>query len=435
MALSVLVKFFISAPTFGPIIQQCLLHSYCVHTKFDLAPPFPFFSPRVQLRVDGIVVLNTGDSLVALQVDTQLPIQSFDDAGRLSSKVSHSRGANSEGRSTRTFLGADLSILGTVTTYYTQESSDERLPENSNQKRRRASGSSVCEIAAVTSDEEEENFYSPDFSENSDNDQAELGKCGGEEKVRVCEKCKSPLKGSAQCCCSLLVVSGHRPALRTKNEGNANNSENVKNGNSGNAHYVSSHECLSPKSPKSPKSSSGYQDNVRSPHNVCQLGSTGGGDKGPSQAQTSDRDILPHCHSTSNNSLQSPPATVIHSPTFEVCGTKNLPGEVEEPVGCSSSCLSSSQRSFFSSTSSSGDSVSRSQSSESVIVHTNYARTVTFSVRRFALGGEELVDSPQPAEGKVYMNDCRKIRTSKMFYFYFYVAFTPEFMNSDDIFT
>ncbi|RUS88571.1 hypothetical protein EGW08_003671 [Elysia chlorotica] len=46
-----------------PSIQQCFRHSFCVHSKFELAPPFPFFSPRVQLRVDGIVILNTGDSI------------------------------------------------------------------------------------------------------------------------------------------------------------------------------------------------------------------------------------------------------------------------------------------------------------------------------------------------------------------------------------
>ncbi|CAL1536438.1 unnamed protein product [Lymnaea stagnalis] len=60
-----------------PSIQQCLRHSFCVHSKFELAPPFPVFSPRVQLRVDGIAVLNTGDSIVALQV-------SFCDRSRLS---------------------------------------------------------------------------------------------------------------------------------------------------------------------------------------------------------------------------------------------------------------------------------------------------------------------------------------------------------------
>ncbi|KAK7492891.1 hypothetical protein BaRGS_00015838 [Batillaria attramentaria] len=382
----------------SPVFQQCLLHSYCVHTKFDLAPPFPFFSPRVQLRVDGIVVLNTGDSLVALQVDTKLPLQSFDDAGRLSANVSGSEGSR-ESRTDRTILGADLSILGTVTTYYTQDSVEDRTSESSGQKRRHASGSSVCEITAA-SDEEEENFYSPDFSENSDNDQAD-GKCGGDEKVqRVCDKCRSPLRGNAQCCCSLLVVSGYRPALRTKNESSANNSENVKNGNGVNGHYVASHECLSPKSPKSPKSSSGYQDNIRSPHSVCSHSSGGVTDKAGGQTSITDRDrdTQSHCFCAATAGLHSPPTAVVHSPTFEVCAGKSLPSDSEDNVPCSTSRLSSSQRSFFSSTSSSGDTGSHSQSSESVIVHTNYARTLTYSVRRFALGSEELLDSPQLAE-------------------------------------
>ena len=384
-----------AAPCTSPSIQQCLLHSYCVHTKFDLAPPFPFFSPRVQLRVDGIVVLNTGDSLVALQVDTKLPLQSFDDAGRLSAKVTDTEGKNCE-NTNRTILGADLSILGTVTTYYTQENMDDRLSESSSQKRRQASGSSLCEISAVASDGEEENFYSPDFSENSDNDQADVCKGTLEDKPqRLCEKCRSPLRSNMQCSCSsLLVVSGHRPALRTRNEGSANNSENVKNGHGGNSHYVSSHECLSPKSPKSPKSSSGYPDNSRSPHSAH-----GGNlsDKNSASLPLSDRDTQPIAHFSASG-LHSPPTTIVQSPTFEVCAGKYVPSDSEDNMPCTSR-LPSSQRSFFSSTSSSGE--SRSQSSESVIVHTNYARTLTFSVRRFALGNEELVDSPQLAEGKI----------------------------------
>ena len=248
--------FIVSAPITVPCIQQCLLHSYCVHTKFDLAPPFPFFSPRVQLRVDGIIVLNTGDSLVMLQVDTKLPLQSFDDAGRLATKLQEE-----DWQSQQTIIGADLSIHGTVTTYYTQENSVDRLSEASSQKRRRASGSSVCEISALASDEEEENFYSPDFSENSDNDNE--GK-GVEEKSRVCEKCRSVIRpASGQCpCSSLLVISSHRPALRAKNEANANNCENMKNGQSQSSGTLFL-ECLSPKSPKSPKNPNYVE---RSPH-------------------------------------------------------------------------------------------------------------------------------------------------------------------------
>lgn len=391
---------FFPAPCTSPSIQQCLLHSYCVHTKFDLAPPFPFFSPRVQLRVDGIVVLNTGDSLVALQVDTKLPLQSFDDAGRLSAKVSSNEGKDCSESPNRTILGADLSILGNKTIYYTQENCDDRSSETSSQKRRRASESSMCEISTAASDGEEENFYSPDFSENSDNEQADVCKGPAEDKpVRVCEKCRSPLKPNMQCTCSTLL--GHRPALRAKNEASANNSENVKNGHGGNSHYVSIHECLSPKSPKSPKSSSGYNDNSRSPHSAHGGGGGGLSDRNSAPLSERDRDTQPIAHYSASG-LHSPPTSIVQSPTFEVCAGKYVPSDSEENLPCTSR-LPSSQRSFFSSTSSSGD--SRSRSSESVIVHTNYARTLTFSVRRFALSNEELVDSPQVAEGNELINN------------------------------
>ncbi|XP_053406182.1 uncharacterized protein LOC123536223 [Mercenaria mercenaria] len=47
----------------------CLKHSFCFHTKYELTPPFPVFTPRVQLKCDGQVILNTGDSIVALHID------------------------------------------------------------------------------------------------------------------------------------------------------------------------------------------------------------------------------------------------------------------------------------------------------------------------------------------------------------------------------
>ncbi|XP_022109934.1 DDB1- and CUL4-associated factor 15-like [Acanthaster planci] len=54
----------------------CLQHSFAVHTKYELSPPFPSFSPKHSLAKDGVVVLNTGDSIVALAVnvgDQDLP--------------------------------------------------------------------------------------------------------------------------------------------------------------------------------------------------------------------------------------------------------------------------------------------------------------------------------------------------------------------------
>ena len=50
---------------------RCLNHAFTVHTKYDLAPPYPSFVPKVFLKLDGVVVVNTGDSLVALCVDIE----------------------------------------------------------------------------------------------------------------------------------------------------------------------------------------------------------------------------------------------------------------------------------------------------------------------------------------------------------------------------
>ena len=46
----------------------CLKHGFCFHSKYELTPPFPMFCPRLQLKCDGTVILNTGDSIVALCV-------------------------------------------------------------------------------------------------------------------------------------------------------------------------------------------------------------------------------------------------------------------------------------------------------------------------------------------------------------------------------
>ncbi|KAK3586837.1 hypothetical protein CHS0354_034874 [Potamilus streckersoni] len=46
----------------------CLRHGFCVHTKYVLTPPFPVFCPRVQLKFDGSIIINTGDSIIALSV-------------------------------------------------------------------------------------------------------------------------------------------------------------------------------------------------------------------------------------------------------------------------------------------------------------------------------------------------------------------------------
>lgn len=61
---------FMLCPISGPEDKTlCLKHSFCLHTKYELTPPFPVFFPKVQLKCDGQVILNTGDSIVALHID------------------------------------------------------------------------------------------------------------------------------------------------------------------------------------------------------------------------------------------------------------------------------------------------------------------------------------------------------------------------------
>ncbi|KAK6989474.1 DDB1- and CUL4-associated factor 15 [Biomphalaria glabrata] len=368
-----------------PSIQQCLRHSFCVHSKFELAPPFPFFSPKVQLRVDGIAVLNTGDSIVALQVDTQLPINSFDTEGRLAMDQEEMQ---SKAGIEKVILGSDLSIFGTVSTYFTEQ---EDPTQDLSPKPRNISDSPML------IEEEGENFYSAEHvSEHSDTDQSESKstKSSSCDKSRAgCDKCLfggSARHGSA---CGCSVLSNHRPALRTKNLSNSNN-ESPLPLKTGTSHFHGNHECLSPKSPRSPKSS-GYPDsvsrvsllfgqssninhNVSSSISVITCGQAG--DKVTETQQPSENIMSP-----------PPPVVQVQSPSIEV-GSNKSQTDPEDLL----SLPISSQRSFFS-PSSSATSDCQSQSSESVIVHTTHTRTVTFSVRRFSTLDQQL-ESPTPTE-------------------------------------
>jgi len=371
-------------------IQQCLRHSFCVHSKFELAPPFPFFSPRVQLRVDGIVILNTGDSIVAIQVDTQLPLNSFDTEGRLSMETEDSTsGAGVE----KVILGSDLSIFGTVSTYFTEQED----PTKDFSPKGAADPGSPLLI-----EEEEENFYSADVSELSDTDQSDVKSTKSsicDKPRQSCEKCivsgnsnniSSPRQGST-CGCVSSALSSHRPALRTKNLSNSNNEGAQMK--CGSPFFHASHEtCLSPKSPKSPKSGGLLPDaSGRVPHLL-------------GQAHSSLMASLPILGERSVDQAQAysvmsppPPLLQMQSPNVEV-GSNRSQGDGDDLA----SIRQCSQRSFFS-PSSSCASDCQSQSSESVIVHTTHTRTVTFSIRRFSTHAQEVdeeeeEESPTPGE-------------------------------------
>ena len=61
---------------------RCLDHSFTVHTRYELAPPYPPFVPHISMACCGVAVLNTGDSLIALDIHTvtDLPCHSSDTA-------------------------------------------------------------------------------------------------------------------------------------------------------------------------------------------------------------------------------------------------------------------------------------------------------------------------------------------------------------------
>ena len=182
-------------------------------------------------------------------------------------------------------LGSDLSILGTVSTYFTEQE-DPTQDQDLSPKHHRHSTDSPLLIAGVE-EGEEENVYSADISELSDTDQSESKSTRSScDKARsaMCEKCCGntfgPTSGSVGgnvngmgvtrpgSICGCSAVSSHRPALRAKNLSNSNTANSNEAApltpaavattaallKSNSSLFHASHECLSPKSPKSPKS-------------------------------------------------------------------------------------------------------------------------------------------------------------------------------------
>ncbi|XP_078574110.1 uncharacterized protein LOC144860638 [Branchiostoma floridae x Branchiostoma japonicum] len=79
-----------------PLPLRCLRHSFTLHTKYELAPPFPPFHPKVSLKLDGVIVLNTADSLVALSIKTGGEEQSIHVGGGDREQSIDSRGGDRE---------------------------------------------------------------------------------------------------------------------------------------------------------------------------------------------------------------------------------------------------------------------------------------------------------------------------------------------------
>ncbi|XP_076030743.1 uncharacterized protein LOC143018969 isoform X2 [Oratosquilla oratoria] len=58
---------------------SCLKHGITVHTSFEMVPPFPRFLPTIQMKRDGVVVLNAGNFLHVISVDLENIDRKFKD--------------------------------------------------------------------------------------------------------------------------------------------------------------------------------------------------------------------------------------------------------------------------------------------------------------------------------------------------------------------
>ena len=50
---------------------SCLEHGFTIHSSFDLVPPYPRFEPRISLKCDSSVVINTGNLLHCLNFNLE----------------------------------------------------------------------------------------------------------------------------------------------------------------------------------------------------------------------------------------------------------------------------------------------------------------------------------------------------------------------------
>ena len=60
---------------------SCLRHGMTVHTQFDLVAPYPTFEPKISLKRDNTVVVNTGNFLHSITVDLEQLNGGLEDSG------------------------------------------------------------------------------------------------------------------------------------------------------------------------------------------------------------------------------------------------------------------------------------------------------------------------------------------------------------------
>ena len=312
-----------------------------MHTKYELAPPFPAFSPRVQLKVNGIAILNTGDSIVALQIDAKQKHSYFNQNGQPQDLEPGEEEVPFSCPDNMFYIGAELFLVSTKASYCNIEESSSPVCHENGDGKVKEFLENMQEVT-VDDDDDEENVCSPDL------DHFDI-------ECQECDKSAKNCDNSCHCRSGLT----RRPALKVKNCSTDSNTNS---------------DC---------------GKNI----NNCSKPFIHGGS------------LSPGCNSSHGNqypySFSNFPDLKLHSPDLSGCTSANQPSDFTNDdfvTNCSSSRLSS-QRSFFSPSNSYASSTG-SKSSESVMVHTNHSRTVTFSLRRYSYSTEDMLEPPIVVEGE-----------------------------------
>ena len=394
---------------------MCLKHSFCFHTKYDLTPPFPVFSPRVQLKYDGQVILNTGDSIVALHIDMDgIDINSKRPANEGSAVFKTKENQNSEKTKEMFCMSPEPNkeFIWNAGAFYTSvpfslDSIGQDKQFNGASIKSEASGAVGETVFGGCRESQKENTTS---SKQDLACRVDRLKCPKSPKNMLSQNQRSPIHPSDKWfeCQSLP-----KPTSPSQNVPSQSTSRRVRAGTSATDLHTSkdlynfdsddsednSYSFMCPSVPKVAvkTKNSGGTEVLSHPHNLV---------------------ISPSVHLQRQFAYSGNKA----SPLLNNSQALNCPINNESPRQTLEYVLAARgiQRSFFSPSNSENSFGGTSSSADSVIVQVNDARTVTHSWRKFSYHGDTAVDSTLVIEGEVFSPPSEQ----KLFYIIFiYLSF------------
>ncbi|KAL4238832.1 protein ubiquitination [Mactra antiquata] len=366
----------------------CLKHSFCFHTKYELTPPFPVFTPRIQLKCDGQVILNTGDSIVALRVDLDgIGIKSKQDNssvlkmkdGLVSDK---NKDLCTSPEASREFVWRTGAFIAAMPSSNNETAGHDAQSCNVPVKCDTSEASNIQDITLVNCPESQkentsnvsqeiacrlDRLKSPKSPKNtlSQNQRSPMQTA---ERWHECQNITVPTSPSQ----GVSIQAGNR-RVRASTSTDIHSTKDLYNFDSDDSED-SSYSFMCPSVPKVAikTKSPGGPDVVTHPHNLV---------------------ISPSVHVQRQLAFSgNKTSPLLNSQTL------NCPPNFESPRLALEHMLSSRtipgiQRSFFSPSNSENSFGGTSSSAESVIVQVNDARTVTHSWRKFSYHGDTEVDS------------------------------------------